>query len=187
MAIFENVTTLAQPHASQRASNLDAVVATLRSRCQMSLHVWQMDPHWDDGGPQLRPRLWMVAVKLELLHKLGFSEESASDKLCSLMNKLVGSHPTPLSEVLYAESCPFLVNANRNALAKRLCAEGDLRTATMVLDGCLPNVEGILHLGLWDRHHGTVTCCEHADCSGMRRMCLIVSQTCNNFALAWLT
>ena len=138
VAIFEHVTTLAQPHASQRASNLDAVVATLRSRCQMSLHVWQMDPHRDVGGPQLRQRLWMVAVKLELLHKLGFSEESASDKLCSLMNKLVGSHPTPLSEVLYAESCPFLVNANRNALAKRLCAEGDLRTATMVLDGCLP-------------------------------------------------
>ena len=54
------------------------------------------------------------------------------------MNKLVGSRPTPLSEVLYAESCPLLVNANRNALAERLCAEGDLRTATMVLDGCLP-------------------------------------------------
>ena len=67
VAIFEHVTTLAQPHASQQASNLDAVVATLRSRCQMSLHVWQMDPHRDVGGPQLRPRLWMVAVKLELL------------------------------------------------------------------------------------------------------------------------
>ena len=123
VAIFENVTMLAQPNASQRASNLNAVVPALQSRCQMSLHVWLMDPHRDIGGPQMRPRLWMVAAKLELLRNLGFSEESASDKLRSLMNKLVGSHPTHVSEALYAESCPLLVNANRNALAKRLCAE----------------------------------------------------------------
>eukprot|EP00974_Lingulodinium_polyedra_P002184 204057-Lingulodinium_polyedra.AAC.1 len=106
MALFENVTALAVPPRGQLTSNLDAVAAALRARCNMALKVWELDPRRDFGGPQVRPRLWMLAVKVGFLEQLGLPEDAAMRRLGETMNTLVGSRTTPLSEVLYNDDDP---------------------------------------------------------------------------------
>ena len=111
LVLLENVRSLDDRHETDGGvtSNLIAAVQKLND-ADVTVVTFELDPRLL-GTPQMRSRLWMVAMPRRVLRRLGATEAAARRYLTDCMARLVGSQLVPLDEYLLAESDP-LAQAN---------------------------------------------------------------------------
>jgi site-specific DNA-cytosine methylase len=130
---FENVTALLRAAVDEKKqavgpSNADVACLLLGKCLNMHIKLWRLDPRLF-GSPQVRGRLYFVGVPLRKLP--GNSSQDADVQFDNIMQQLVGSQATPLSEYLLPEDHPVVARYYNSVVASDAKKQGDHISAVL--------------------------------------------------------